>query len=82
MSKINATISLDENLKEDAETLFNELGLDLNTAIVIFLKQSVHEKRIPFSIRRVKPPYAYEMHPPREASQFANIINGIDRHMG
>lgn len=82
MSKINATISLDETLKEESETLFNELGLDLNTAIVIFLKQSVHEKRIPFSIRRVKSPYEYEMHPPRETSQFTNTINSIEQRMG
>ena len=31
--------------------LFSKFGLDLSTAISIFLQQSVREKRIPFEIR-------------------------------
>lgn len=34
-------ISIDENLKKDADQLFDELGMDMTTAITIFLKQSV-----------------------------------------
>ncbi len=46
----NFTIRLNKELKEDAEELFNVLGLSLSTAINIFLRQSVREQRIPFTI--------------------------------
>ena len=52
MAKTNTNISLDANLKKDAVTLFSDFGLDLSTAITLFLQQSVREQRIPFEIRR------------------------------
>ena len=54
MAKVSTNISLDEDLKKEAQALFAEFGLDLTTAITIFLKQSVREGRIPFSIRKAK----------------------------
>lgn len=50
MSKVSTNISLDPKLKKEAIKLFNEFGLDLSTAISLFLSQSVREKRIPFDI--------------------------------
>ena len=48
-----ATIQLriDETLKKDAETLFNNMGLDTATAIRLFLKQSVNQSALPFEVR-------------------------------
>ena len=51
MAKINTNISIDKELKQSAVALFSEFGLDLSTAITLFLQQSVREKRIPFEIR-------------------------------
>ena len=51
MSKINTNISVDGDLKKSAVTLFSQFGLDLSTAITLFLQQAVREKRIPFEIR-------------------------------
>lgn len=51
MSKVNTNISIDPNLKENAVLLFSQFGLDLSTAISLFLQQSVREQRIPFEIR-------------------------------
>ena len=51
MAKINTNISLDGELKKEAISLFSSFGLDLSTAITLFLQQSVREKRIPFEIR-------------------------------
>ena len=45
-------IRVDESLKKDAETLFNDLGLDIPTAIRLFLKQSLIHNGIPFAIVR------------------------------
>jgi len=50
MPKISTNISIDPKLKEEAIKLFNSFGLDLSTAISLFLSQSVREKRIPFEI--------------------------------
>jgi len=45
-------IRVDDALKKDAETLFNDLGLDIPTAIRLFLKQSLIHNGIPFAIVR------------------------------
>lgn len=46
MSRINMRV--DDNLKEQANEVYKALGMDLTTAITIFLKQSVREQAIPF----------------------------------
>ena len=49
----NVTIRIDDEVKKEANRLFNDLGLSLNQAINIFLRQCIREQRIPFSIRKV-----------------------------
>ena len=51
MAKVSTNISIDPKLKEKSIALFSEFGLDLSTAISLFLQQCVREKRIPFEIR-------------------------------
>lgn len=48
----NATISIrvNENVKEQAQELFKSWGLDLSTAVNMFLCQTITERRIPFII--------------------------------
>lgn len=46
MSRLN--IRIDDELKDEANELFNDIGIDMSTAIKIFLRQSVREKRVPF----------------------------------
>ena len=43
-------LRIDKKLKKDAETLFETLGINMTTAINIFLKQAVREQGIPFQI--------------------------------
>ena len=45
-------IRIDETLKKDAELLFSDIGIDLPTAIRMFLKQAVNNDGIPFPIVR------------------------------
>jgi DNA-damage-inducible protein J len=46
-------VNVDENLKEEAEQLFDDLGLNMTSAITIFLKQSINnEQAIPFMINK------------------------------
>ena len=80
MAKVSTNISLDEDLKKEAQALFAEFGLDLTTAITIFLKQSVREGRIPFSIRKSKDPIPYQIHVPGEASHMMEVADEIFTH--
>lgn len=52
MATSNITIRIDKELKEEAEQLFSDLGLNFTTAITAFVKQSVREQKIPFVISR------------------------------
>lgn len=52
MSTTNVTIRMDEDLKKQAEDLFSDLGLNMTTAFIAFIKQSVREQRIPFILSR------------------------------
>ena len=42
-------------IKKESVLLFKDFGLDLSTAISLFLAQSVREQRIPFEIKRELP---------------------------
>ena len=55
---IDDNISIDEQLKKEAQMLFADLGMDLTTAVTIYLRQAVREQRIPFEITRSAPSYA------------------------
>ena len=48
----NINIRMDDTLKKHAELLFNDLGMNMTTAINVFLRQSVRENKIPFEISR------------------------------
>ncbi|GHV82770.1 DNA-damage-inducible protein J [Spirochaetia bacterium] len=47
-------VRIDTKLKEDAESLFSDLGLDIPSAVRLFLKQSIARNGIPFSVKRAK----------------------------
>ena len=51
MSTTTLQIRVEDSLKEQAMALFERLGLDLPTAIRIFLKKSVSENGVPFEIK-------------------------------
>ncbi len=44
------TIRMDENLKRQAEVLFNEMGMNITTAFTIFTRAVVRQGKIPFEI--------------------------------
>lgn len=61
-------LHLDPELAAKAEELFLELGLDLNTAIHLFLRQSLRENALPFALRLTAAPVpAHRAETPREA---------------
>ena len=52
MATTNLNVRVDENLKKEAESLFADLGLNLSSAITIFLKSAVDYRGIPFEIKK------------------------------
>lgn len=55
MAKVSTNINLDADLKRSAQVLLKDLGMDLTTAVTIFLKQTVREQGIPFHVTRNVP---------------------------
>ena len=49
---VSTNINIDSELKKSGQELYSDLGLDLSTAVNLFLKQSLREQKIPFEIKR------------------------------
>ena len=48
-------IRMDNEVKTQAQTLFAQFGLDMTTAINMFLRQAIRERGIPFELRLDQP---------------------------
>ena len=57
MATVVLQTRVDAETKLEAEALFDSLGLDITTAIRLFLRQSINQQRIPFDI--VPPKYNF-----------------------
>ena len=51
MPKTSMSIRLDSEVKEQAQQVFNNLGMDMTTAINIFLRQAIQYQGLPFDVR-------------------------------
>ena len=50
MATVNMSIRMDTELKKQAETMLSDMGLNMTTAMNMFLRQVVRQGRIPFEI--------------------------------
>ena len=53
----NINIRIDRETKKEAEILFKDLGINMSTAINLFLKQSIRDQALPFSVTKNIPNY-------------------------
>ena len=51
MAITNLNIRTDKDIKDQAEEIFNELGLNMTTALNIFLRTAIREHGIPFELK-------------------------------
>ena len=51
MATTNLNIRTDKDIKDQAEAIFNELGLNMTTAINMFLRTAIREHGIPFDLK-------------------------------
>lgn len=55
MSSVTISIRMDNEIKQAAEALFDELGLSMSAAVNAFVRQAVREQRIPFELSAKTP---------------------------
>ena len=72
MNNATITVKTDEEVKTKAKALFSDLGLDMSSAINMFLRQCIKEEGIPFRVsKRLNPLTEQAIH---------NTENGIGMH--
>ena len=54
MPTVSTNIKIDTTVKIQAQELFERLGMNLSTAVNIFLRQAIREQAIPFRITDTK----------------------------
>ena len=50
MATVNISIRMDTELKKQADAMLSDMGLNMTTAMNMFLRQVVRQGRIPFEI--------------------------------
>lgn len=51
MATINLNIRTEKAIKDQAESIFNELGINMTTAVNMFLRTAIREHGIPFELK-------------------------------
>ncbi len=91
MAKVSTNISIDAETKAKAQVLLADFGMDLSTAVNIFLKQMIYEGAIPFTISREIPNKitltamheAHEMHTsPESYKKYDNVDSMMEDILG
>ena len=54
MELTTINVRMDKKIKNEAENLFAELGINMSTAINIFVRQAIRQNKIPFEISAEK----------------------------
>jgi DNA-damage-inducible protein J len=79
MATSTLQVRIDSDLRKDAERLFTNAGLDMSSAIRLFLRQSVIRRRLPFEVMSESPDPFWS-----EANQrvLAESIRSLERGEG
>ena len=75
---INVNIRVDEELKKQTELLLSEMGLNMTTAVNIFLRQVLRTGGIPFEITTRKDSFYNSANQQR----FLNSIDKLETGLG
>lgn len=57
MSNLTSAINVNvpKEVKDESNNIFNNLGLNMSTAINMFLKRVIYERGIPFDVKEPRP---------------------------
>ena len=89
MATVQTQIRIEEDVKKQAVELFNQLGIDMSSAVNMFLRQSIMRGGLPFSVEipRYKPEVLEAMEEAKRISRdpntkryssFAEALEDID----
>ncbi|WP_424923053.1 type II toxin-antitoxin system RelB/DinJ family antitoxin [Aureibacillus halotolerans] len=67
---------MDEDLKKEAEALFSELGLNMSTAVNIFIRQALRQGGIPFEVSTHTDPF----YQPENLKRLKESIEQLKKH--
>lgn len=73
----NLTMRIDKTLRDEAEALFAGLGLSLSSAVGIYFRQAVRQKRIPFELSLEDDPFNSEANMRVLSRSIRDADNGI-----
>lgn len=74
MANTSMNIRMDSEIKRQAQELFSQFGLDMTTAINMFLRQAIREQGIPFQLK-INTPNATTVAAFEEGEQMLNDPN-------
>ena len=74
-SDVRVTFRVDKDLKERAERLFDHLGMNMSTALNVFLRKSVDEEAIPFSISTKSTVFGVDSTPEDITNAFISAVD-------
>lgn len=57
MAMVNVNIRMDKDLKTRFEEFCKNIGMTMSTAVSVFARESVEERRIPFTIKEHVDPF-------------------------
>lgn len=79
MATTNFSVRLDSDLKKQSEAMYGELGINLTTAINVFLRKSLAVGGFPFNVR-IEEPNKETLQALLEADKISNDpnIKGMD----
>lgn len=74
MATVQTQIRIEEDVKKQAVELFNQLGIDMSSAVNMFLRQSIMRGGLPFSVEipRYKPEVIEAMEEAKRISRAPN----------
>jgi DNA-damage-inducible protein J len=55
MAQLN--IRIDDALKKQADSLFEELGMNMSTAVTVFIREALRQRGIPFPVSIEQDPF-------------------------
>ena len=75
------TARVDENVKKEAETLFKKMGLNMSTAMNLFLKKCILERGIPFELKISNKETRKVLEKVEKGIGLSKIFDSIDKMM-
>ena len=76
---VSINIRVDQDLKQEAEDIYADLGMNLSTALNVFLRASVRAHGLPFNLRLEEAEEELRIRPTRAHSiGLSRVFDGVD----